>query len=374
MELDMAEKTTPEIVTPKSAEEVPGGIQDPGVSQDEAAQGLFDALAEDDEFSDNDDGEEPTPPGGDADDDDDEGDLDADDEGADGDDDDDIDDEGDLDDDDDDDSDDESDDDDDDGDDDGEDLYEVTLPGGEKKEVTLDELTAGYSRTEDYTRKRQRDAAEHTKAMAEVREVRSTYADRLEKLEDTLQKLGPQEPTQELRKSNPGEYAAQMAEYQVFQDTLKQVGAAQDAISDEEKGEQEAAKRDLVNSEWEKVVAVVPEWADQDTAVSELASLRKHAIDELGFSEAEIDGLVDHRLMLMLKENFDLKQKRKKGRKVVETKKKTSKRLKPGTARTPARKRSKAHRRRQKQADQLAAQSGSVTDAARAIELLLDDE
>jgi uncharacterized protein YjiS (DUF1127 family) len=372
MELDMAEKTTPEIIVPTSKEEIPGGLVEDGVSEGEAAQGLFDALAEDDEFSDNEELEQSTPPGGDADDDD-EGDLDDDEGDADDDfdQDDDLDDEeDDLDDDDEGESDEEGDE----GDDGEEDLYEVTLPGGEKKKVTLDELTAGYSRTEDYTRKRQRDASEHATAMTEVREIREQYAGRLEMLEDTLQKLGPQQPTQELRKSNPGEYAAQMAEWQAYQDTLKQVGGAKDAISEEKQAELQAARHDLIASEWEKVTEHVPAWRDQDTAVAELAQLRKHAIDDLGFSEAEIDGLVDHRLMLMLKENFDLKQKRQKGKKVVETKKKTSKRLRPGTSNKTPRARSKARRRAQQRADQLAAQTGSVTDAARAIELILDDD
>ena len=86
----------------------------------------------------------------------------------------------------------------------------------------------------------------------------------------------------------------------------------------------------------------------------------------------KIDQLTDSRLFLMLKENFDLKAKRKKGKEKIGAKKKSSKRLTPGSAATP-RTRKKAGKKAQKQADQLAHQTGSVTDAAKAIELLLDD-
>lgn len=356
------EDTTPTIMTPNSTNEIPGGYAE-GVSPSEAAEGLFDALAEDSEFSDNDEleqsttSEESEDTDGEFEEFEDEGPVEEEEEAEDG-----------LDED----FDDELSDGDE-GEEGEEALYEVTLPGGEKSEVTLDELQAGYSRTEDYTRKRQRDAAEHTDAMAEMRDIRSQYADRLEKLETTLADLGPQAPTAALRQSNPGEYAAQMAEYQAFQDTLKQVNTSRDAISDDESAELRQAKQAHVQQEWERAMAKVPEWTNNEKAIADLANLRTHAVDELGFSGPEIDSLADHRLLLMLKENFELKQARRKGKKVVEKKRKSSKRLKPGSSTKTPTARSKQSKRQQAAKDELAASTGSVKDAARAIEMLLDD-
>jgi uncharacterized protein YjiS (DUF1127 family) len=128
-----------------------------------------------------------------------------------------------------------------------------------------------------------------------------------------------------------------------------------------------------VRAEWGKTVELVPEWSNQQTAINELAELRTYAISDLGFKADEIDSLADHRLLLMLKENYDLKQQRQKGKKVVETKRKASKRLQPGASNKSPSAAKKANRRRQQEADQLAVQSGSVKDAARAIEMLLDD-
>jgi len=343
-------------------DDIPGGVIPQGDSPEDAMAGLFDALA--DEFEDeseNEDSAQSTPGDGDV-----EMDGESDDEEYE----DDLEDEDDLDDSEDDDESEEGENE----EEDGEDLlYEVTLPGGEKTQVTLEELQAGYSRTEDYTRKRQRDAAEHAETMTEVREIRDQYADRLEKLKQTLSDLGPKEPTSELRQRNPGEYAAQLAEYQAFQETLNKVEQAEEVISSEKQQELAAAQRDYVNAEWAKVVAAVPEWAEQDAAIAGLAELKEHSMG-LGFTAEELSGLADSRLLLVLKQNHDLTKKRTTGKQKVQAKRKSSKRLKPGGAKkTPAGRR-KQGRKAQQAADQLAAESGSVKHAARAIEMLLGDD
>jgi len=355
--------SAPKIETPTSADEIPGGLFDlEGVSAEDAAAGLFDALgSDDDELFEEPELEQSTPEGGESEEDEEE-EFEFEESGDD------------LDDEDEEDSDDDSEDEsDDDEDDEGEDealLYEV--PGSDGEKVTLEEALAGYSRTADYTRKRQRDATEHTEAMVEAREFRKKYADGLEKLQETLSQLGPKAPDAALRKSNPGEFAAQTAEYQAYQDTLNRVGEAQDNIAEEESAEVLQARQDHVNNEWSKIVDAVPAWKDSEVATKELAALRKFAMADYGFAAEEIDQLADSRLFLMLKENHDLKAKRKGGKKKIEQKRKSSKRLAPGSARTP-KTRSKGRRKAQKQADQLAASTGSVTDAAKAIEMLLDD-
>ena len=73
------------------------------------------------------------------------------------------------------------------------DLFEVTLPGGEKAEVTLDELSKGYSRQSDYTRKteelaaqRRQLAEEREQALTAVEAERQQYAQRLAQLGQSL--------------------------------------------------------------------------------------------------------------------------------------------------------------------------------------------
>lgn len=255
----------------------------------------------------------------------------------------------------------------------GETLYEVTLPGGEKTEVTLEELRSGYSRTEDYTRKRQADAEEHRQAMSAVSEVREQYDAVLAKAMEWLQAQGPAAPNPALRHTDPGEYAAQMAEYEAFQREMGNIAAVRDTIDGERQQEFQAQRYELLQREWDSLMAAVPEWNDEGTRTKELGQLRSHAIENLGFSAEEIDSVADHRLLLMLKQNYELTQAASGAKKVVETKKaKASKRLQPGSStKTGRNARSKKSRRRQTEADQLAAQTGSVRDAARAIELAL---
>jgi len=335
--------------------DLPGGlVPENGVSQDEAADGLFDLLGSEEEFSEEPGEEEVADL-------DDEEEVDADDLLDDEDEEDDLEDEeDDLD---------ESDD----GENDDEEveaLYEVTLPGGEKAEVTLDELRAGYSRTEDYTRKRQRDAAEHAEMLAETRGKRDAYVEGLERLEATLRELGPKKPDAALRQQNPGEYAAQMTEWQAYEDSINQVGQAKGAVQQEISAEDMEVARAHVQQEWEKVVTAVPEWSDEAVAVEALAKLKAFGMDIYNFTEPELDSLSDARLLLMLKENYDLKQTRSKGKKEVEKKRKTSKRLGAGSAKSPGT-RKRGPRKAQRAANARAAQTGGVMDAARAIELAL---
>lgn len=349
----------PKIETVSDMSELPGGLMpEDGVTQAEAADGLFDLLGSEEDFSEE-PGEEEV-----ADLEDEEEVEEADDLLDDEDEDDDLEDEEvELD---------ESDD----GENDEENeeaLYEVTLPGGEKAEVTLDELRAGYSRTEDYTRKRQRDAAEHAEMLAETRDKRDAYVEGLERLEATLREMGPKKPDATLRRSNPGEYAAQMTEWQAYEDSINQIGQARNVVRQEISAEDMEVARAHIQQEWEKVVTAVPEWSDESVAVEALAKLKAFGMETYNFSEIELESLSDARLLLMLKENHDLKQTRSEGKQGVEKKRKTSKRLGAGSAKSP-KTRKRGRRKAQRAADVRAAESGSVHDAARAIELALAAE
>lgn len=250
-------------------------------------------------------------------------------------------------------------------------LYEVTLPGGETAEVSLDELRAGYSRTQDYTRKRQRDAAEHATLMQETQGKRDEYAARLEVLENTLRDIGPQKPDDDLRMTNPGEYAAQMADWQLYMQTLNSVGTERQGVSEEISQEQVAKHQEYVTQEWGKLVDAVPAWSDQAVAAADLADIRGFATEAYGFSEAELGMVSDARVVLMLKENMELRRGTQEAKETVKAKKAKKGRLRPGAqqARTPK----KAQRKAREAAVEQASTSGSVRDAAKAISLLLED-
>lgn len=256
-----------------------------------------------------------------------------------------------------------------DGDDDGEeDLFE--LPG-ESDKKTLQELKDGWLRTADYTRKRQRDSAEHAEAMKSLREGRETYDVRLGKLQETLESLGPAKPEAALRESDPGAYAAQMLEHRDYQDQLRDIGVERGRVDGERQKEIEDLRGEIIGQQRELLFDAVPEWRkDVALAKQSLSDLGDFAQSEYKFTAAEADAVLDHRLILMLRDlkaNKDVTSESKK--KIAKSKRRRTKSLKPGATRRSGR---KSQKKAQRNANQRLAQTGSVRDAARAIELDLD--
>ena len=256
------------------------------------------------------------------------------------------------------------------------DLIEVTLPGGEKIKVTHEEAALGYSRTEDYTRKRQRDANEHAVAMQGVREARDQYEGKLEKLGELLTKLGPAKPDAALRKSNPGEYAAQKAEYDEYQEQIAGVGSAREEISEARKAELIEWRNDRIAEARENLVTAVPEWKDARVMQEDLGKLGEFLKTEWKFTPEELDRVADPRLVLMARENMRQREATKQGREKIGEKRsqRAASRLKPGSsADRPKGSKQVASKKAIDLARKRLAETGSVRDAARSIELELGD-
>lgn len=252
--------------------------------------------------------------------------------------------------------------------------YEVTLPGGEKAEVTLDELRAGYSRQADYTRKRQRDAEEHRRAMDSLRGVREEYDAKLAKLTETLEEMGPKKPDAALRKTNPGEYAAQKAEYEEHQRYLEAIGSERGTVDESRQQEMLEVRQQIVAQERERLLDAVPEWREDTTrAQQELAELAEFAVSTYGFTQEQLDSVVDHRLLLMLRENKQARDRQTKGREKLEGKKRKARRLQPGS-RTRTRKGARPKTEAQRMRQQLARGGGGLRDHARLLEMESGDD
>lgn len=253
--------------------------------------------------------------------------------------------------------------------------YKVKVQG-ETLKVTLEELQAGYSRTEDYTRKRQADVEEHAVEMTQVRAVRETYGAHLEQLQAVMESMTPAEgPDEELRKSDPGEYAAQKQDHADKVTAVEKVAAERAKVQAEAKKEDDAARAVLLQSEMNKLVEAIPEWKNEAVQATRTAELRDFAKATYGFTDEEIDGVVDHRLLVLLHENMQNQEKRKSGKKEIRRKSKGARKMKPGSTRgnRGVKGRAKARKANQRSRERLA-QTGGVHDAANAIEGLLGDE
>lgn len=259
--------------------------------------------------------------------------------------------------------------------DDDEETYTVRVDG-EEIEVTFDELISGYSRTADYTRKTQA-LAEERKAFQEeaqsTRAAREQYLQQVAALEGFLQAQMPEEPDwDKLERENPAEFTRQWAAHQRRQRELAQVQEERQRVQTEH-------YQDVVQAENERLVEAIPEWQDEETAKAEKRALAEYATSTYGFTKQDLESVVDHRIMLILRKAQKYDELTSEGQKNLEGKRKKGSRkktLKPGGKSSSRRrpKRSKRSRDRQRKARESLAQTGRTDHAAAAIEEMLGED
>ena len=207
----------------------------------------------------------------------------------------------------------------------------------EEIEVTLEELQQGYSRTKDYTKKTQalaetRKAVEAEKArIEEAKQLRDTYAQRLEVIEQMLNQNPDNENLAELKESDPIGYAIKVAERAEREKQLQAVQAEKQRIAQQQQAEQQEYLKNHLASEAQKLKEWIPEFRDEvkaDIARKEIKAYAK----SIGFSDQELANVYDARAVQTLYKAMQY-EKLMKG-KTVATKKVTEapKTLKAGAA------------------------------------------
>ena len=207
----------------------------------------------------------------------------------------------------------------------------------EEIEVTLEELQQGYSRTKDYTKKTQalaetRKAVEAEKArIEEAKQLRDTYAQRLQVIEQMLNQNPDNENLAELKESDPIGYAIKVAERAEREKQLQAVQAEKQRIAQQQQAEQQEYLKNHLASEASKLKGWIPEFRDEvkaDIARKEIKAYAK----SIGFSDQELANVYDARAVQTLYKAMQY-EKLMKG-KTVATKKVTEapKTLKAGAA------------------------------------------
>ena len=241
---------------------------------------------------------------------------------------------------------------------------------GEEREIPLDELLAGYSRTASWTRKSQALAAERKEFESSrdgIAQERTTLAARLQQAEELIRSQMPPEP----KADDPEAWIRYRQELDRLESVQRERVDLHGKMQQEEAGRRES----YVASEHEKLVDAVPEWKDEAVMGADKKSLASYAIGTLGFDQEDIGQITDHRVVLLLRKAYEYDQLQSKTGS-LKSKARKSKTLKPGS-RPASRKSSKASSS-QKQArsrrDALR-DSGSVKDAAAFIhDTVLDDD
>ena len=214
-----------------------------------------------------------------------------------------------------------------------EELYAVTV-NGEEVAVSLDELLSGYSRQSDYTRKTQEIAGErkgmeelqqqYNSQVAQIQQERQQYMDALQNIiTSSAEGMSKYADTDwdALRESDPIEYVTQREELRQSQEKIQAMQREQYTAQQRQNEQTTQMRSRIVQEEYGKLVEALPEWGDADKQKKLASEIRSYAGTQ-GFTEEELNSLVDHRSLLVLMkakkydqlQNSDVKSKKLKNK------------------------------------------------------------
>ena len=177
--------------------------------------------------------------------------------------------------------------------------------GNEEVEVTEEELLSGYSRTADYTKKTQalaetRKAVEAEKAaIEEAKQLRQTYAERLQAIEQILTKETGEENLQELKDTDPIGYAIKVAERTEKEKQLMAIKAEQQRIAMQQQAEQQQAIQAHLAQAQTQLKQMIPDFADDVKAEVLKKDIRAYA-KSVGWTDDDIAQIIDPRAVKSL--------------------------------------------------------------------------
>ena len=197
--------------------------------------------------------------------------------------------------------------------------YYTVKAAGEEKQVTLDELMQGYQLGADYTKKTQ-EVAEQRKAVEaeqqaiiEAKQVRDTYSQRLQAIEQFL--TGNEDSPEDLaamKENDPIGYAVKVAEATEKKEQLAQVRAEQQRLAQQQQAEQQQEMAKFVQQEATKLSQILPEFSDPAKGENLRNEIRNYG-KSVGFTDNELAQVYDSRHVLILHKamQYDKLQKSK---------------------------------------------------------------
>ena len=257
---------------------------------------------------------------------------------------------------------------------DDEELYAVTVDG-EEVGVSLDELMKGYSRQSDYTKKTQQVAEDrremeslqerYNSEVAQIQAERNQYVEMLGNI--IQQSSGELEKFtnvdwQSLKENDPIEYVTKREEYREAQEKIQGVQQQQAQAQRAQQVEMGRAREAMVSEERGKLIEALPDMGNSETRPTRVKEIQTYALGQ-GFTQEELDGLIDHRSVVVLDKarKYDEMQKANPKAKKLKNKPRV---VRPGSGTT---KKDSLKSKRNEQMKRLK-QSGHVDDAASLLE------
>ena len=194
-------------------------------------------------------------------------------------------------------------------------LYDVKV-NGEDYKVNLQELKKGYQLEKNYTKKnmelsdKRKDVESLqenlTKELEAVKNSRNKYAEQLEVLTQNLQREEKVD-WEALYQDNPAEYVRKKAESDKQKEMLQLAQQEKQRIQNEQREEQNKIYQNYIQNERKILAEKLPVYADKEKGAELTRNLKNFAL-ESGYTEQEIDMMVDHRAVLLLVDAYRYKQ------------------------------------------------------------------
>ena len=191
------------------------------------------------------------------------------------------------------------------------DLFAVKVDG-EEIEVTFDELLKGYSRQSDYTKKTQ----ELSQGRKEIEEAKSTYDSALAQMQQERQHYVTQLNQilqnssnnlkeydkidwNTLKEDDPIEYVKLREDYRDGKEKMQALDQQRQMAMQQQQAEAQKVQQEVIQGERARMVEAIPEWGDPEKQKELATDVKNYALSQ-GFSEEELNSLVDHRSVLVL--------------------------------------------------------------------------
>lgn len=234
--------------------------------------------------------------------------------------------------------------------------YKVKV-NGEELEVTLDELQKGYMMGKDYTQKTMNLAEQRKQVEAKVADIDASLNDAREIIDLELEWFESEE-AKELRDYDPDQYLKRFERIKTKAEKFEKLKAKRES-------EKTAIQQEQIKKEQELLRQKIPDWLDDNTVQKEYPRLVE-SMKQIGFSDAEMQSISDHRMMVLARKAMMYDQIMSQditGKKVKAAPKSAT----PGTPKSPT----EASDRKIKELREKVKQTGNMNSAAAAIKAML---
>lgn len=215
--------------------------------------------------------------------------------------------------------------------------YEITVDG-ETVQVDLDELKSSYSYQAHNTKRAQeldtklkaaeRDEGERARALAE-------YTEGIRTIREALEEIQGEPDWAERRKVLSAEdFLKEKADWEAAKASTDKLKAKEQELRQQQAKDEARKFQDYVRAEQDKLRAAVPDWADETKAKADGAKMRAHA-KTYGFTDKEIDGITDHRAILLLRDAMQFAALKREPSEQAKKKAPAIRTAKPGAAPPP---------------------------------------